>query len=343
MNAQLDSPQLDTLAGQAHPATPWLQVRGCRGRADLPALADVFRRSLAADRIDRIAGRADWEQALRLVADYDPTFDLQIVEARGEVVGYVQTRACRESSGSLIFRHFGALVPESRRRGVGAVMLDRAHRRQRELAGRVGAGRSAYLQATAAETQPGLVVLLLRHGYAAVRHRYGMVRPDLNEVPAAALPAGIEVRRAQPDHYRAIWEAHEQAARERWGHVVCRQDGFGEWLENPASQPELWQVAWEGDRVVGLAMPWIPAEENAALRRRRGGLHSLTVCRPWRRRGLARALLARSLASLHDLGMNEAASQVDVEDAFGTMRLFAGMGFRPVRRTTIYRRPLHGT
>jgi ribosomal protein S18 acetylase RimI-like enzyme len=169
-----------------------------------------------------------------------------------------------------------------------------------------------------------------------------MLRPDLEGVPAVGLPAGIEVRRASAEHYRAIWQAHEEAARDRWGHVTCRENGYEEWLQNPANQPDLWQVAWDGDQVAGLAMASISAEENASLRRQRGRVDSLVVRRAWRRRGLGRALVARSLARLRDSGMAEAASEVDVEDAYGAMRLFSGLGYRPVRRTAIYRRPLHG-
>ncbi len=341
MDARPESLQLDAPAILFNPAQPWLQVRAWRGPADLPALADVFRRSMTADRIDRIAGRAEWDQVQRGSAHYDPALDLQLVEAHGEVVGFLQTRWCRETSGIQIYRHFGVLVPEWRRRGLGTEMLACAHRRLREVAGRIGAGRSAYLQATAAETQQGLIVLLLSQGYAAARHTYAMVRSDLDQLPNAPLPSGIELRGARPEDYRAVWEAHEEAARDQWGHHACHPDGFQEWLEDPANQPELWQVAWEGDRVAGLAMPWVPAEENQALRRRRGRLHSLAVRRPWRRRGLGQALVVRSLDCLRDLGMDEAVAEVDVEDAFGVLRLFAGLGFRPARRSTIYRRTLH--
>lgn len=61
--------------------------------------------------------------------------------------------------------------------------------------------------------------------------------------------------------------------------------------------------------------------------------------RPWRRRGLARALLARSLAMHRDLGMNEAALGVDTESLSGANLLYESMGFRPVRVSHTYRKP----
>ncbi len=341
MNAQPETLQVDAPVMPTSPAVPWLTVRAFRGREDLPGMADVYRRSMAADRIDRVAGRAEWEQTLRQAPNYDPMLDLQLVEAHAELVGYVQTRMYRETSGNQIYRHLAVLVPEWRRRGVGSEMLARAHHRLRQVASQVGAGRSAYLQATATETQQGLVVLLLGQGYAAVRHTYAMVRSDLHAVADVPLPSGIEMRRARSEDYRAVWEAHEDASRDRWGHATCRQDGFREWMEDPANQPELWQVAWEGERVVGVAMPSIPVEENHALRRRRGLLRSLAVRRPWRRRGLGRALVARSLVSLDNLGMIEAGCDVEAEDAYGTLTLFASLGFHATRRSTVYRRALH--
>ncbi len=62
--------------------------------------------------------------------------------------------------------------------------------------------------------------------------------------------------------------------------------------------------------------------------------------RPWRQRGLARALIARSFRVLKDLGMTEAALGVDTENPNGALRLYQSMGFREVKRHTTFRKPL---
>ena len=54
--------------------------------------------------------------------------------------------------------------------------------------------------------------------------------------------------------------------------------------------------------------------------------------------GLARALIARSFHVLKKQGMTEAAIGVDTENPSGALRLYEGMGFRPVKRNSVYRK-----
>ena len=49
--------------------------------------------------------------------------------------------------------------------------------------------------------------------------------------------------------------------------------------------------------------------------------------RPWRRRGLARALVMRSLAVLRDRGLTSAGLGVDADNANEALRLYTECGF----------------
>ena len=62
--------------------------------------------------------------------------------------------------------------------------------------------------------------------------------------------------------------------------------------------------------------------------------------RPWRRRGLARALIARSFRVVKEQGMTEAALGVDALNPNGALQLYRSMGFEVVKRHTTYRKPL---
>lgn len=53
---------------------------------------------------------------------------------------------------------------------------------------------------------------------------------------------------------------------------------------------------------------------------------------------MARALIARSFEVLKKQGMTEAALGVDTESPTGALRLYEGMGFRPVKRVSLYRK-----
>jgi ribosomal protein S18 acetylase RimI-like enzyme len=85
---------------------------------------------------------------------------------------------------------------------------------------------------------------------------------------------------------------------------------------------------------------FINVSENEKYQRRRGYTEGISVRRPWRRRGLARALIVRSLRDQRDRGMTESALGVDSENISGATRVYEDCGFRPVRRYGIYRKPL---
>jgi mycothiol synthase len=102
----------------------------------------------------------------------------------------------------------------------------------------------------------------------------------------------------------------------------------------------LWVVAWDGDLVAGVVQNWIWTAENASLGVARGWLEHISVRRPWRRRGLARAITATALRRLRDAGMDDAMLGVDSENANGALGLYEGLGFAIHSRSSAYRRPL---
>ncbi len=64
-----------------------------------------------------------------------------------------------------------------------------------------------------------------------------------------------------------------------------------------------------------------------------------SVRRPWRRRGVARALIARGLEALRERGLDEAILGVDADNPQGALRLYESVGFRLHRRSAVYRKP----
>jgi GNAT superfamily N-acetyltransferase len=66
----------------------------------------------------------------------------------------------------------------------------------------------------------------------------------------------------------------------------------------------------------------------------------VSVRRPWRGRGLAKALIARSLAVLRERGMAVAVLGVDAANPTGALQLYERFGFAPHRRWTTVRKPL---
>jgi len=99
-------------------------------------------------------------------------------------------------------------------------------------------------------------------------------------------------------------------------------------------------VAWAGDQIAGMVQNFVSAAENAEYNRKRGYTEGISVRRPWRKLGLARALLVQSIAMFREMGMEETALGVDAENLSGALKLYQGVGYQEVKRNMSYRKPL---
>jgi GNAT superfamily N-acetyltransferase len=337
-----NQPTSSTIRVAGAPAIPGLTFRGFRGEEDYPAMLAVIDGSKEADNIERTDTLEDMARVYRHLTNCDPSQDMIFAEMNGNVLGYGRVWWVQTAEGQWLYQHFAFLLPEWRGKGIRRAMLRHNERRLREIAaGHPGDG-TRLLESWAEDNETHWEALLTGAGYQAVRHGYDMVRPDLDDIPDLPLPEGLEVRPAQPDHHLTIWAAAREAFRDSWQYSEeWWNDGqFEEWQQAPTFQPHLWQVAWDGDQVAGMVLNYIHHEQNDEYNRKRGYTETISVRRPWRRRGLARALIARSLRVLAGEGMAEAALGVDTQNENGALRLYESMGFRPVKRSSVYRKPL---
>lgn len=333
----------DQLMVAGAPALPGLTFRHFRGASDYPAMAAAIQASADADQIERADSPEDIANAYAHLSNSDPYQDMIFAEVDGQVIGYSRGFWWEETNGPRLYGFVGFLVPAWRRKGIGRAMLHWMENRLRQVAGGHPADRPALFQGFTEEHEVGLAALLAQEGYQPVRYAYQMVRPTLDDIPDFPLPAGVEVRPALPEHYRAIWEADVEAFHDHWGFAPPTEEDYQGWLHNKVIfQPDLWQIAWDvaTDQVAGQVRTFINHAENEKYNRRRGWTEFISVRRPWRRRGLARALIVRSLRLQKELGMTESALGADSENLSGATRVYEDCGFRVVRRSTIYRKPL---
>ena len=143
-----------------------------------------------------------------------------------------------------------------------------------------------------------------------------------------------------PDQHRTVYDAENEAFRDHWGHHEHGEEGFRQTFGQAETNTDLWAVAWAGDQVAGVVETWIWPEENRRLGVNRGWLEKISVRRPWRKRGVGRALTAIAMRKLRAAGMDEAMLGVDAENPTGALGLYEALGFTVFRRSTAYRRPL---
>jgi GNAT superfamily N-acetyltransferase len=193
---------------------------------------------------------------------------------------------------------------------------------------------------TAFNYQEGKARLLESLDYLPVRYFYNMVRPTLEDIPDYPLPEGIELRPALPEHYRLIWDDAHSDPDDEWGYVEPTEERYQEWLAELHFQPHLWQVAWEiaSNQTVGHVLTFIDEKENEQFNRKRGYTEGVGVRGDWRRKGLAKAMIARSLLAQKAAGMTESALAADADSQSNATRLYECLGFQIANRDTIYRK-----
>ena len=324
------------------PAVPGLRLRPFAGDADFGRMAPVANASFHADGQSTVRTEEQIRRDYGLFREFDAARDMCMAEIGGALVGYARTWSWTTEDGAFVQGQLAFVHPEHRRRGIGSALLGWLEARQREVA-RTRPAASAWLHhAFVTEGERDRAHLLARAGYAPVRHFLAMERPHLEDIPEVPLPEGFALRPVQPEHLRPIFDAHCEALRGHWGMSPPRPGDFENWCRSRVVQPHLWQVAWhvESDQVAGQVKPWIDTEQNETQQRRRGYTEFISVGAPWRRRGLARALVLRALKALRDAGMNESALGVDGDNPHDAARLYESCGFRVVQRNAVYRKPV---
>jgi mycothiol synthase len=308
---------------------------------DAARLADLLNRGAEADgapwRTDP-AELANWLS--RSNEHFDAARDALLVEADGELVAFRDVEWIDTTDGLREYRLGGTVHPDWRRRGIGTWLLRgaEAHALERDAAHPTEAPR--FYGSWQPNSAEGALALMAAEGYEPARWFFDMVRPTMDDILEPPLPEGLELRPVTADQLRQLWEADVEAFRDHWGGFDDSPERFAEWQNDPKFDPSLFVVAWDGDEIAGGVINEINETENAAFGRQRGWLASVFVRRPWRRRGLARAVVAQSLIVLRDRGMTSAGLGVDADNPTGALRLYEDAGFAPEFRSTAFRKPM---
>lgn len=318
-----------------------LKIRRYAGIDDATPIAAIFNAELKADGVPGYESEAGIRAWLRHPTDtFDPARDLDIAEVDGEPVAYAEREWVDTNDGNREYRINGAVLPEWRRRGIGTRLYERNLDAVRELAATHVTERPKILGSWLNDRQEGRIALLREQGFEPVRWFFDMTR-DLSEpIPDVALPDGLEVRPTTMATIRQVWRADVEAFKDHWGGFNASEERLQSWMESPDFDMTMWLIAWDGDEVAGGVVNGISAEENAAIGVQRGWLHSVFTRRRWRKRGLANALIARSLALIKERGMDYGVLGVDADNPTGALGLYERNGFTVLERSTAWRKPL---
>ncbi len=261
----------------------------------------------------------------------DPDRDLLVAEETdGGLVGAGSLVDAAEDHAIIWLRV--VLHPARAPEGLGEQLLAPLEQRAREL----GTDRSL-LHAGCLSAETELRALYERSGYELVRHFFRMQVDLGGELPEPEWPEGLELRPFDPDeHFALVHAADEEAFEDHWGSVHTSLEEWRHFMTAAHYDPALWYVVWDGNEIAGFSL----CNANWTGDQGLGWVNVLGVRRPWRRRGLALALLVHSFRELEQRGMNRVALGVDAENLTGALRLYEKAGMRVVRQSDTWQKPL---
>jgi ribosomal protein S18 acetylase RimI-like enzyme len=327
-------------------SSPDLTFHPFQGVSDYSLMHTIISLSDQADRVSEPFSLEDVIHWCSPSIRFDPTKDLLFASLKNlsgvdTVVGFSRLSWYTGLGGIRLYNQASYLHPDWRQPGIWQMMVRQNEQRLKEMAAGQQIDALRFFQGWATASQIMWISVLESEGYKAVRHFNNMLY-RIDNVPHRPMPAGLEIRPVQPEHFRPIWEAQREVVLSLF-EVVAENwidEKYESWQKNSSHTPELWQVAWDGDQVAGMVLNRIDHVLNQQLDRKRGYTEHIFVGQPWRNRGLAGALLAKSLQVLKAQGMQEAELGVDTENESGAYGFYQRMGYQTFSTDTWFRKPM---
>jgi mycothiol synthase len=256
--------------------------------------------------------------------------DWWVVEFGGNVVAVAWVSPDHE--GDAIADHY--VHPDHRGLGLGELLLDTIVRRTGELS----QDEEREVRRVVVWCEDTDVVrreALERRGWTPAGRRFFEMAADLRSPSSpSSPPSGIDLRRFRPGLDEGpVYAADQEAFAE---HFLFTPHSFEEWrlrhLERPGADVALWRLAWDGEELAGFV--------TAAELDDGGVIGDLAVRRPWRGRGIGRALLGVAFAALRERGQTVVRLYVDERNVTGAVRVYEAAGMHAARHFDVLEKSL---
>ena len=164
---------------------------------------------------------------------------------------------------------------------------------------------------------------------------FSVLQRDLDEpMPEAPeLASGLRLIGFRAELDEAVRSAHNEAFGDHWNFQPWTRETWQQWETGHRDfRPDWSFLVLDGEEVAGYALSAGFEAEWAVRGRREGWTNKLGVRRPWRGRGLAKALLVATMNAFGESGMQCAGLDVDAANPTGAVQLYTGLGYALRRR-----------
>jgi ribosomal protein S18 acetylase RimI-like enzyme len=260
----------------------------------------------------------------------DPSRDTLIGESEGRIVAFGQALAPFEPETIVRSVLLGGVHPEFRDRGIGRSLLAWLEGRGRQQLASSTLSLPGWLMGYSQDRNPGAARLFERGGFPTERYFAQLERTLDGPIPELELPAPLRLVNASLELSDATRAAKNSAFRDHWGSQPTPQEAWDNFMSAETRRLDLSYLAVDGDEVVGLVILDVNEDDWALQGYPSSYISLVAVVAPWRRKGVAPALMAASLLASRNAGLERIALDVDSENPTGALGLYTGMGFASV-------------
>lgn len=232
----------------------------------------------------------------------------------------------------------GRIHPEWRRRGLGRLLLEWGCARATEAHALHNPAVPGACLAGANSENVGAAALYESAGFTPARYFASMKRDLTQPIPSAEPPDGLVVKAFDARWDEATRVAHNEAFRDHWGSRPRDAEAWRIQVSGSRSfRAPLCRVALDGEQVAGYVLSYEHAAEAGV---RELWIGQVGTRRPYRGRGVARALMAEVLSAAAEAGYQRVGLGVDAENPTGAVGLYERLGFVVKRTFANYARPM---
>lgn len=307
---------------------------------DAPAIVDVLSAMEAAEPADEFYSAQDIVEELT-----SPGTDL----ARGSVavldgdrlVGYcvLQSMVPTDAVPTDAWRGylFGGVHPDHGRRDIGGAMVDLLAQRAALLRDEHDPALPGELKIWVESARASTAALATSRGFETWRWFFRMQRDLTQPIAPAPVVTGFDLRPYASADEEAVRLARNEAFADHWGSTPTDPARWRAAFEaTPSFRPEHSFVAPSPDgSIAGFVMVTEYQAETEQRGYRTGYVSLVGTARAARGRGLASAVLTRSLSSLADAGYARAELGVDADSPTGAGRIYQRLGFATIMRNSV--------
>ena len=180
--------------------------------------------------------------------------------------------------------------------------------------------------------------LLTQFGFTPKRYFFRLQRSLKIPLQPPQIPTGWKIRSVNPEHDGEAWvDMFNHTFVDHWNYHPITLDTFRYYRRLANYNPALdLVVETPSGQLATFCVSIIDSAHNHHLGYQEGHICLLGTRRGYRRLGLARSLLLKSLRQLKTLGVETATIGVDAQNPLGALGFYESVGFQKVRSSTVF-------